>query len=527
MGTLDTSTQAGRGHAVACWQALTPVGFLLRSAATWPARTAVSAGDEVWTYGELLQRVERLAGMLRAHGVAVGERVATMLPNVPEALELHFAVPGIGAVLVPINPRLGAREVRYVLRHGDVRCLIAHASVQPVVDGALWGLEPEKRPVVLLVGAPGTEGSSLSRALDAAQLLSLAPPEDENALISINYTSGTTGDPKGVMCTHRGAYLSALAHAYGAEVEPDSTYLWTLPMSHCNGWTHPWAVTAAGARHVCLELFNPARIWELIEPERVTHLAGAPTLFTLLAESPRARRLDGVRAMVAGAAPSRALLGRLAQLGFDVIHGYGLTETYGPLCTSRGRVRQGTAMLAGDVVRVVDDQLRDVPADGETIGEIVMRGNNVTPGYYRDEAATAHAWRGGWFHSGDLAVKHPDGDVEIRDRAKDIVIFGGENISTIEVEQVLLDHPGVVQAAVVGVPDERWGEALCAFVVARDPSDALAGELRAWVGSRLAQFKVPRYVVCRERLPTTATGKIEKRALRDGWCETAGVSGGG
>jgi fatty-acyl-CoA synthase len=481
---------------------LSPVSFLLRSARVWHDQEAVRLGASSLTYREFLELVERVAGALLDAGVGAGDRVAVMLPNTITMLALHFAAPGVGAVLVPINLRLGPREGEYILRHSD--------------------------PAVVITSA---ELAEFEEAVARAAPTALRVPSDDSTLLSINYTSGTTGEPKGAMYSHRGAYLHTLGVVAESRLDVHSRYLWTLPMFHCNGWAYTWAVTAAGATHICMDGFDADHAWGLLEGERVTHLCGAPTVFSMLAESQSATVLGNrVRGFIGGAPPAPALIERLAPLGVDITHLYGLTETYGPICVcaerpgwedltglerSRLTARQGVPTIVSEPLRVVDHAMADVPADGATMGEVVMRGNNVMLGYYRDPAATAEAFTGGWFHSGDLAVMHPDGYLELRDRAKDVVISGGENIATVEVEQVIASHPGVVDVAVVGVPDERWGERPRAFVVRRPGHEVTADELQDLVGRALARFKVPRDIVFRESLPKTATGKTQKFALRD------------
>jgi fatty-acyl-CoA synthase len=376
-------------------------------------------------------------------------------------------------------------------------------------------------------------------SLDYEALLAEGSPEpfpsavdDEDQTISINYTSGTTGRPKGVMVTHRGAYLNALGEIFAAGLGADSAYLWTLPMFHCNGWCFPWAVTGAGATHVCLPSVDPRRVFQLVETERVTHFCGAPTvLITLLAERPSLeyRFPRQLRVLTAAAPPPPAVMQRFEEMGADITHVYGLTEVYGPhtICQwkrqwdelpaderARFKARQGVGYLHAPELRIVDEHMRDVPADGETLGEVVMRGNNLMKGYYRDEAATAAAFRGGWFHSGDLGVMHPDGYIELRDRQKDIIISGGENISTIEIERALYQHPSVLEAAVIAIPDDKWGEVPKAFVTLRPGADTTAQEIIAFTRERLAHFKCPRAVEFGP-LPKTSTGKIQKFVLRD------------
>jgi fatty-acyl-CoA synthase len=449
---------------------LTPLAFLERTAHVFPGRTAVVDGDRRFTWAEVRERVRRLAVALQGSGIARGDRVAFLAPNVHELLEAHFGVPRAGAVLVAINTRLMPDEIDYILEHSGARILVVHESLRHLVEGS-------RVERVLVCGSGGDYEAFLEAAGDGE-------PEDrlesEDDTISINYTSGTTGRPKGVMYTHRGATLNALAEVVHARLGPRSVYLWTLPMFHCNGWCFTWAVTAAGSTHVCLPKVDPPLVWRLIDEERVTHLNGAPTVLVMLCADSAARRLERpLLVTTAGAPPPAAVIERTEELGFEINHLYGLTETYGPITIcewdpawddlgvgerAQLKARQGVQFVTADPVRVVDDGMRDVPADGETIGEIVMRGNDVMKGYFRDEQASAEAFRGGWFHSGDLGVMHPDGYVEVRDRAKDIIISGGENISTIEVESALVRHPDVLEAAVVAIPDEKWGERPKGFV---------------------------------------------------------------
>jgi len=497
---------------------LTPLAFLERTALVFPGRTAVVDGTLRFTWAEVRERVRRLAVALQASGIAHGDRVAFLAPNVHELLEAHFGVPRAGAVLVAINTRLTRDEIGYILEHSGSRIVVVHESLRDLVDDA--GVER-----VLVCGA-GDYDAFLEAAGDGE-------PEDrlesEDDTISINYTSGTTGRPKGVMYTHRGATLNALAELAHARLDPRSVYLWTLPMFHCNGWCFTWAVTAAGATHVCLPKVDPPLVWRLIDDEGVTHLSGAPTVLVMLCADAAARRLEQpVLVATGGAPPPAAVIERAEELGFEINHVYGLTETYGPttICEwnpawddldarerARLKARQGVHYVLSDPVRVVDDGLQDVPADGETMGEIVMRGNNVMKGYFRDEQATAEAFRGGWFHSGDLGVMHPDGYVEVRDRAKDIIISGGENISTIEVESALVRHPDVLEAAVVAIPDEKWGERPKGFVALRDGATLSAEELIAFSRETLPGFKAPDEIEFGE-LPKTSTGKVKKYELR-------------
>jgi fatty-acyl-CoA synthase len=499
---------------------LTPLAFLDRTAFAFPDRIGVVDGDRRLTWAEFRDRARRLAVALQESGIAKDDRVAVLAPNTTEMLEAHYGVPAAGAVLVAINIRLTADEIGYILGHSGARVLVVEPSLAHLVADA----DVER---VVVAG----EGNSYEAFLASA---GNKEPEDrlesEDDTISINYTSGTTGQPKGVMYTHRGAYLNALAEAAHAQLDGRSVYLWTLPMFHCNGWCFTWAVTAGGTTHVCLPKVDPPLVWRLLEQEGVTHLNGAPTVLVMLASDPAAKRLARrVLVTTAGAPPPPAVIERTEKLGFAVNHVYGLTETYGPITIcewnpawdeleieqrARLKARQGIHMLTADPIRVVDSELRDVPRDGETMGEVVMRGNNVMKGYFDDEAATAEAFRGGWFHSGDLGVMHPDGYIELRDRAKDIIISGGENISTIEVEQALVRHPDVLEAAVIAIPDEKWGERPKAFVTLRDGATLSEHELIAFSREHLPGFKAPSEVEFGE-LPKTSTGKIKKYELRE------------
>jgi fatty-acyl-CoA synthase len=499
------------GHDVA-ESVLTPLRFLERSAQVWAERPAVVSGERVFTYAEHHERIRRLAGALRELGVEPGDRVATLLPNVHAMLELHYAVPGIGAVLVPLNTRLTADDYAYIVEHSGARLVFADPELAELVEG----------PETITDHEP---------LIEEAEAVDLARPEDERALLSINYTSGTTGRPKGVMTTHRGAYLHSLGVIPEAGLTPRSSYLWTLPMFHCNGWAYTWAVTAAGAKHVCLPKVEAAPIWRALTSEGVTHLCAAPTVLTTIVSAQEAAPLDEpAHVFVGGAPPAPALLEEAAALNLHVTHLYGLTETYGPIAVCAWnpdwdelpadeqaalRARQGVGTIVSERMRVVDSDLNDVPADGETLGEVCMRGDNVMTGYYRDEEATAEAFKGGWFHSGDLGVVHPDGYVELRDRLKDVIISGGENIATIEVEQALAAHPSVSEVAVVAAPDERWGEVPVAFVTAAGGESPEQEELREFARGRLARFKVPKRIEVVDELPKTGTGKIQKFVLRE------------
>jgi fatty-acyl-CoA synthase len=496
---------------------LTPLDFLARSAYTWRDSIAVVDGARRFTYAEMAQRVERQAAALAGLGVTAGDRVAVLAPNCAMALEAHFAPMRIGAVVVMLNTRLAAAELEWILKHCGAKVLLVDRALKPLVATA------DVPHVVddyegFLAGAPATCPAS--------------PVTDENACIAINYTSGTTGFPKGVMYTHRGAWVNAMGEITEHGLDRQSVYLWTLPMFHCNGWCFPWAVTAVGGRHVCLRAPDPAEAVRLIEEEGVTHLCGAPVVVSTLAQYCAAHSVKfarGLRIVTAGAPPPPAVIRAAEETGARLSHVYGLTETYGPhtVCSWNPawdglpaaeraliKARQGVAyMVAGMDLRVTDLHMNDVPADGETMGEVLMRGNNVMLGYYDNPKATTEAFEGGWFHSGDLAVVHPDGYIELRDRKKDIVISGGENISSIEVEKVLADHPAVAEVAIVAAPDEKWGEVPKAYVGLKPGAEATAEELIAWCRGRLAHFKAPKLVEFGP-LPRTATGKIRKNELR-------------
>jgi fatty-acyl-CoA synthase len=516
---------------------LTPLAFLERSVRVFPHKTAVVYGPERWSYAAFAERIGRLAGALARAGVGPDGRVAVLAPNVPVALEAHFAVLRLRAALVAINTRLAPEEVRYILEHSGARVALVDPELAPRAAGAL-GLEPRpllvnlEDPVAGVVGTP-LPGPSFEDFVRGAPVLPIeGGVDDEDRVTSINYTSGTTGRPKGVLYTHRGAALNALGEILVHGLGRDSVFLWTLPLFHCNGWCFPWAVTAAGGTHVMLRAPVPARILELVREERVTHLNGAPTLLLMIAEAPEARgvRFDPpVRIATGGSPPSPTLLARLEALGAVVTHLYGLTETYGPhvFCEMQpgwerldveGRAavmaRQGVPYHVATHLRVVDEAMRDVPADGQTMGEVVMRGNNVMKGYFRDPEATAAAFAGGWFHSGDLGVVHPDGYIELRDRKKDIIVSGGENVSTIEVEHAIVKHPDVLECAVVAIPDAKWGEVPKAFVALRPGARTSEREIVDFCRERLAHFKCPKAVEFTE-LPKTSTGKVQKFLLRE------------
>jgi len=503
---------------------LNPVDFLRRAAYIYPEKAAVVDGGRRYSYRDLAERSWRLANALRSAGLGRGDRVAALLFNSAAMLEAHFGVPAAGGILVAVNHRLASAEVGYILRHSGARYLLLDSGLEALTA-------PLDLAGVTVIRCAGTGADPYEEFLAAASpVMPASWLEHEEETISINYTSGTTGQPKGVQYTYRGAYLNALNEVIVAGLDADSVYLWTLPMFHCNGWCFPWAVTAVAARHVTMRAVDPERVWELIDGEGVTHYNGAPTVQLMVLNHPRAHRLERpVTAMVAAAPPSPTLFARMSELNFRVVHVYGLTETYGPITVcpeqeawrelpgeqrARYLARQGQAYPSADLVRVVDAEMNDVPRDGTTMGEVVMRGNNVMRGYLDDEAATAKAFTGGWFHSGDLAVWHPDGIIELRDRGKDVIISGGENISSIEVEQAIVAHPAVLECAVIGIPHPHWGERPKAFVTLNEGATATAEEIIAFCREHLARYKCPDAITFGP-LPKTSTGKIQKFVLRE------------
>jgi fatty-acyl-CoA synthase len=504
---------------------LNPVDFLYRAAYIYPEKTAVVHGKRRYSYAELGERSWRLANALRSAGLEKGDRVATLLFNSPAMLEAHFGVPAAGGVLVAVNNRLSSAEVGYILQHSGARYLLLDAGLEALAEPA--GLSGVTVIRCEDTGVPGDPYEEFLASASPARPASWLEHEEET--ISVNYTSGTTGRPKGVQYTYRGAYLNALNEVIVAGLGADSAYLWTLPMFHCNGWCFPWAVTAVAARHVTMRAVDPGLVWELIDDEGVTHYNGAPTVQLMVINHPRAHRLEHpVTAMVAAAPPSPTLLARMSELNFRIVHVYGLTETYGPITVcpeqegwhelpvaqrAKYLARQGQAYPSSDLVRVVDAEMTDVPQDGQTMGEVIMRGNNVMSGYFNDQAATGQAFAGGWFHSGDLAVWHPDGNIELRDRGKDIIISGGENISSIEVEQAITAHSAVLECAVVGIPHPHWGERPKAFVTLNEGASATPEEIIAFCREHLAHYKCPDAVEFGP-LPKTSTGKIQKFVLR-------------
>jgi fatty-acyl-CoA synthase len=505
---------------------LNPVSFLERTAFVFPGKLAVVHGTRRYTYAQLSERVNRLASFLRAFGVKQGDRVAFLCPNIPPLLEAHFAVPAAGGVLVTLNTRLSAREIEYIVRHSGARLVF--------VDSELWGLVeglPDHGVKLIRITDTGEPGDPYEDCLAQGSPVPVdAWLEDEEETLGINYTSGTTGQPKGVMVTYRGCYLRSLGNIIDSGLSESSVYLWTLPMFHCNGWGFPWSVTAVAGTHVCLRKVDPQKVWDLFDAERVTHYSASPTVHICLVNHPKAKRLEHpVRVQNGGAPISPTLLAQLKDLNMSPVPFYGLTETYGPITVSewhpeweehpseeqaRLLSRQGQSDLVADLVRVVDPNMNDVPRDGKTQGEVVMRGNNVMKGYYKDPTATETAFRGGWFHSGDLGVWDTDGYIDLRDRAKDIIISGGENISTIEVEHTLARHPAVLESAVVAIPDDVWGERPKAFVTLKSGQSASEVELISFCRDRIAHYKCPVAVEFCD-LPKTSTGKIQKYVLRE------------
>jgi fatty-acyl-CoA synthase len=513
--------------------ALSPLDFLRRARKLHGAREAVIDGALRLTYEQFATRCDAWSAGLTRLGIVKGDRVASICPNTHQHLEQFYAVPQIGAVLVPINYRLSADDFVYVVTHSGSKVLCVHADYLDMVD-SVRGRMPDVQHFVALEGKKHgwLDYESL---LDTAAAAAGAAPVHiaESDLLAINYTSGTTSRPKGVMITHRNAWMNAVGTLVHWPMTPATRYLWTLPMFHANGWTFTWSVTAAAAKHVCLRAVDPAVIYDLISRERVTHLCAAPTVLISIAngpEAPRSKLPRGVRVITAGAPPAAATIERMeAELGWDITHVYGLTETspfisineplpeHDDLSSAQRaaiKARQGVELITSGELRVVDEQLNDVPQDGTTMGEIVARGNVVMAGYYNDPQATAAAFAGGWFHSGDGAVIHPDGSIEIRDRFKDVIISGGENISSIEVEGALLRHPAILEVAVVGMPHPTWGESPNAFVVLRSGKIATEAELRTFAREALAHFKVPSSFHFVNELPKTATGKIQKYVLR-------------
>jgi len=528
----------GLGANAANYTPLTPVSFLAKAASTYPDRVAVVHGGVRRTWAETYARCRRLASALVKHGVKRGETVAAMLPNVPAMIELHFGPAMFGAVLNTLNTRLDAEAIAFMLDHGEAKVLFTDREFSAVIAKAVE--LAKARPLVVdvedaLFDAGEAVGSIEYERFVAGGDASFAwePPPDEWDAIALNYTSGTTGNPKGVVYHYRGAYLNAVSNVLDWSLPKHPVYLWTLPMFHCNGWCFNWTIAAQAGTNVCLRKVEAKAILDLIRDERVTHYCGAPIVHSMLVNAP-AEWKQGighqVKALVAAAAPPAAMIDGMGKMGFDITHVYGLTETYGPasVCAKhpeweslpveeqvRLNGRQGVAYTLQEGMTVMDpESMQPVPADGETMGEIMFRGNITMKGYLKNPAATEESFRGGWFHSGDLAVMHPDGYVKIKDRSKDVIISGGENISSQEVEDVLHGHPAVMLAAVVAQPDAKWGETPCAFIELKEGASATVEEIIEFCRARMARFKAPRTVVFGV-LPKTSTGKIQKFLLRE------------
>lgn len=518
----------------------TPISFLARSATVYPDKTAVIHGDRKFSYREFNQRCLRLASALAARGIGCGDTVSVMAPNVPALLEAHYAVPMLGAVLNALNYRLDAATIGFILNHAETKVLITDTEFAPVIEQALK-LVDHPIQVIDIDDPVGNGGARLGEKDYEALLEEGDPnftdwsgPENEWDAIALNYTSGTTGNPKGVVYHHRGAFVNALGNALVFGLNAQSVYLWTLPMFHCNGWTYTWAVTAVSGTHVCLRQVDPALIFPMVRDHRVTHMCGAPIVLNMLIHAPEEVKVtftQSVETATGGAAPPSAVIASMERMGFKVTHLYGLTETYGPAtycawqdeweqldldARATQMARQGVHYpTMQDSMVAEPETMRPVPADGETIGELMLRGNTVMKGYLKNPSATAEAFAGGWFHTGDLGVCHPDGYLEIKDRSKDIIISGGENISSLEIEEVLYQHSDVMEAAVVARPHEKWGETPCAFVTLKPSAKATdADAIINFCRQNMASFKVPRTVVFGE-LPKTQTGKIQKFVLRD------------
>ena len=521
---------------------LTPLSFLERAAAVYPDKTAVVHGERCYSYREFRERCHRLGSALAKAGVGIGDTVAVLSPNIPATLEAHYGVPMAGAVLNAQNTRLDAATVAFCLNHAEAKVFIVEREWVPIALEAVAKLD--RKPFLVEVNdaeaqyapnAPRLVGIDYEEFLRGGDPDYAGPPiADEWQAISLNYTSGTTGDPKGVVYHHRGAYLNAIGDILTCGVNRQSVYLWTLPMFHCNGWCFTWGVTAACGTHVCLRKVDPALIYPLIKRHGVTHMCGAPIVMNLLANAPAYVKIKfdhRVEITTGGAAPPSAIIEAMENSGFRVTHMYGLTETYGPatVCAwqsewdgmaltdrSRKMARQGVPQPTMEEMMVADPEtMAPVPADGQVIGELMLRGNTVVKGYLKNPKATAAAFRGGWFHTGDLAVRHPDGYAEVKDRSKDIIISGGENISSLEIEETLYRHPKILEAAVVAKPDSHWGETPCAFVTLRsDIAECSPEEIIDFCKKNMAHFKAPRTIVFGP-LPKTSTGKIQKFVLRE------------
>jgi fatty-acyl-CoA synthase len=535
---MSSAYESGLVRNPANFQPLTPLSFLARAAEIYPDQTAIIHGKRSWTYATFYQRARRLASALAGRGIKRGDTVAVVLPNVPAMLEAHYGVAMAGGVLNSINTRLDAAIIGFTLDHGEAKVLITDREYAKVVKDALATCKA--KPLLIDYDDPEFtgQGKRLSNLEYEDFLREGDPdfdwlmPQDEWDAIALNYTSGTTGDPKGVVYHHRGAYLLAMANVITCGMGKHPVYLWTLPMFHCNGWCFPWTLSVVAGTHVCLRAVRAAPIYGAIADHKVTHLCGAPIVMSTLLNAPEQERKPlphVVEFVTAAAPPPEAVLAAMKSAGFNVTHVYGLTETYGPASVNdwhrqwdalsgaeqaAKKARQGVRYPVLEALDVLDpDTMKPVPRDGETLGEVMFRGNVVMKGYLKNKASTDAAFAGGWFHSGDLGVIHPDGYIQLKDRSKDIIISDGENISSIEVEDALYKHPAVQVVAVVAKPDDKWGETPCAFIELKPGTAATADELIAWCRENLAAYKCPRYVVFAE-IPKTSTGKIQKFKLR-------------
>jgi 3-(methylthio)propionyl---CoA ligase len=538
----------GLGKTPANFVPLSPLSFLARTAAVYPGMTSTVHEDRVFTWAQTYERCRRFASYLAGRGIGSGDTVAAMLPNIPAMNEAHFAVPMAGAVLNALNIRLDAASIAFQLDHGGARIILVDPEFAEVIAEALT-LMTGPKPFVIDVNDPSFSGGHRIGEIEYEDAVAAGhphfaarPPQDEWDAITLSYTSGTTGNPKGVVTHHRGAYLNAVSNILAANLGPHPVYLWTLPMFHCNGWCFPWTIAAAAGINVCLRKVDPTKIFALIARHGVTHMSGAPIVYNTLINAPDAPKAVSARpvvGLIAGAAPPMAVLAGAENIGIKLTHVYGLTEVYGPasICAEQPgwddlapdaraqlKRRQGVTYPLQEAVTVLDPKtMRPVPRDGETIGEVMFRGNIVMKGYLKNAKATEEAFAGGWFHTGDLGVLDPHGYVIIKDRSKDIIISGGENVSSVEVEDVLYKHPAVLFAAVVAKPDAKWGEVPCAFVELKDNASATEAEIIAFCRAHMPGFKTPKAVVF-GAIPKTSTGKIQKFILRDRVHSTQAIS---